>query len=67
MKNLSPIVKYVLLHLDVLQIEYLLAHISDIANSAVSFSGVVISLKYNEASSIYFLPMFPSCELMSLC
>ena len=32
----------------------LLAHISGIANSAVSFSGVVISLNNKESSSIYF-------------
>ena len=50
MKNLSPIVKYVFItpwcpvnRLERYSVIILLAHISDIANSAVSFSGVVIS------------------------
>ena len=34
----------------------LLAHASGIANSAVSFLGVVISFNNNESSSIYFSP-----------
>ena len=61
MKNLSQIVKYVFItpwcpanKLEWYNIIMLSAHVSGIANSAVSFLGVVTSLNNNESSSIYF-------------
>ena len=61
MKNLSPIVKYIFItpwcHTNKLEgynVIILLAKVSGIANSTVSFLGVVTSLNNNESSKIYF-------------
>ena len=61
MKTLSPIVKYIFIthwcpenKLECYNVIILLVHVSVMANSVVSFSGVVTNLKNNESSSIYF-------------
>ena len=61
MKNFSPIVMYIFItpccpanKLEGYNVIILLAYAAGMANSAVSFWGVVTNLNNNESSSIYF-------------